>query len=87
MSLSAQCPFRDLFRRNICFHFEVEERLNHLAGKDAGGDAGKVVKRLCLAAGSPSADRTRERSAIIISEQRGGVRPPLPVVFPSHSRP
>lgn len=38
---------------NIWFHFEVPEHLNHLARKDAG----RVVKLLCLAAGSPSADR------------------------------
>lgn len=83
MSLAAQCPIR----WNICFHFEVEAPLNHLAGKDAGKDAGRRVKLLCLAAGSPSANRTQERSAaiiiiiIIISEQRDGERPLLPVVF------
>lgn len=53
MSLAAKSPSRDLLKWNIWFHFEVPKHLNHLAGKDAA----RVVKLLCLAAGSPSADR------------------------------
>lgn len=54
MSLAAKSPSRDLLKWNIRFHFEVPKLLNHLARKDAA----RVVKLLCLAAGSPSADRT-----------------------------
>lgn len=53
LSLAAESPSRDLLKWNIWFHFEVPKHLNHLARKDAG----RVVKLLCLAAGSPSADR------------------------------
>lgn len=53
MSLAAKSPSRDLLKWNIWFHFEVPEHLNHLARKDAA----RVVKLLCLAAGSPSVDR------------------------------
>lgn len=52
MSLVAKSPLRDLLKWNIWFHFEVPKHLNHLARKDAG----RVVKLLCLAAGSPSAN-------------------------------
>lgn len=55
MSLAAKSPSRDLLKWNIRFHFEVPKLLNHLARKDAA----RVVKLLCLAAGSPSADRTQ----------------------------
>lgn len=50
MSLAAKPPSRDLLKWNIWFHFEVPKHLNHLARKDAG----RAVKLLCLAAGSPS---------------------------------
>lgn len=53
MSLAAMSPSRDLLKWNIWFNFEVPKHLNHLARKDAG----RVVKLLCLAAGSPGADR------------------------------
>lgn len=53
VSLAAKSPSRDLLKWNIWFHFEVPKHLNHLARKDAG----RVVKLLCLAAGSLSADR------------------------------
>lgn len=53
MSLAAKSPSRDLLKWNIWFHFEVLKLLNHLARKDAV----RVVKLLCLAAGSSSADR------------------------------
>lgn len=55
LSLAAKSPSRDLLKWNIRFHFEVLKLLNHLARKDAA----RVVKLLCLAAGSPSADRTQ----------------------------
>lgn len=56
MSLAAESPSRALLKWNIWFHFEEPELLNHLAGKDAA----RVVKLLCLAAGSLSADRVHE---------------------------
>ena len=53
MSLAAKSPSRDLFKWNIWFYFEVPKLVNHLERKDAA----RVVKLLCLAAGSPCADR------------------------------
>jgi len=53
VSLAARSPLRDLLKYNIWFHFEVPKHLNHLARKDAG----RVVKLLCLAAGSLSPER------------------------------
>lgn len=52
MSLVEKSPSREPLKWNIWFHFDVPRHLNHLAGKDAG----RVVKLLCLAAGSTSAD-------------------------------
>lgn len=62
-SLAAKPPARDLLKWNIWFHFEVPKHLNHLAGTDAG----RAVKLLCLAAGSPCPGGERG------GEQRRGV--------------
>lgn len=75
MSLAAKSPSRDLLKWNIRFHFEVPKLLNHLARKDAA----RVVKLLCLAAGSPSADRTQG-----IREASSGTSPDTDVVGSCH---